>query len=206
MKVKDEFIRDLINELNEENSRNTKEKRLDVPFMVSVVEQQLDNCKEFIADITEHDYYINGYDFDNSGGYTNGRIRVLIEKPQEERASEMMYDAYYNYCYYIEFAFDDLYWGYCNCEPSDKGYVEKRRCCGSGCDWRAPEFNIEKSISLGGGRWEGLERDYWEYEKEFNADQDNKNTYLEEMKKKEEIEALKASIREAQTRLIDLKK
>ncbi|WP_440110144.1 hypothetical protein [Paenibacillus sp. QZ-Y1] len=203
MTVKDEFIRRLIDELNEENSRNTNRKPLDVPFMVSVVDQQLENCKEFMKDITEHRYSINGYDFDEY--YANGKIRVLIEKPEEERESEMMYDAYCNYCYYIEFCYDERYWGYCDCQPSYKEYDEKHGCCGSGCDWVAPRFYIEKSISLGGGVWEGLERDYWEYEKKFNEDQDNKNTYVEEMKKKQEIEALEASIRDAQSRLSKLK-
>lgn len=205
MTVKDQFIRDLIDELNEESSRYANRKPLDIAYMVSVVDQQLENCTEFIEDITKYGYHINGYDFDASEGYTNGKIRVLIEKPEEERGSDMMYDAYFNYCYCIEFGFDERYWGYCSCEPTHNGYDEKRKCCGNGCDWTAPSFYISKSISLGGGKWDGVERDYWEYEKKFNEDQHNKNTYIEEMKKKQEIEALEASIRNAQSRLNELK-
>lgn len=204
MTVKDQFIRDLINELNEESSNHTNRKPLDVAFMVSVVDQQLENCPEFIEDITKYNYLINGYDY-GSKGYTNGKIRVLIEKPDDERKSEMMYDAYYDYCYYIEFGFDERYWGYCDCEPTDSGYNEKRGCCGNGCDWVAPEFSITKCISLGGGKWNGVEHDYWEYENKFNENEENKNTYVEEIKKKQEIESLEASIRDAQNRLNKLK-
>lgn len=206
MSIKSEFIRRLVDELNDENERGNHKRPLDVCYMTSVVDQQLEKCDEFIKDITIHRYEINGYDYDDSEGYTNGKIRIFIEKPEEEKESEMMYDAYYDYCYYIEFGYDDRYWGYCDCQPSYEGYNEKHGCCGCGCDWVAPQFYLTKSISMDGGKWDGAERDYWEYEEKFNINEKNKNTYVEEMKKKQEIERLEASIRDAQNRLKDLNK
>lgn len=202
MSVKDKFIKDLIAELNDINERQLiyyDKRPIDVCYMVSVIDQQLEKCKEFLEDITENTYNINGYDEDISGGYTNGKIRILIEKPDSEKESEYMFDAYYDYCYYIEFVEDERNWGYCQCTPSDSSYNEKHGCCGSGCDWHAPAFRLEKSISLSGGKWIGQECDYWKYENKFNDNEQNKNDEVE----KYQLEQKRKSI---QNRIAELKK
>jgi hypothetical protein len=204
LNIKGEFIKRLVDELNDENERGNHNRPLNICYMTSVVDQQLEKCSEFIEDITIHRYEINGYEYDNTEGYTNGKMRVLIEKPDEEKNSEMMYDAYYDYCYYIEFGYDERHWGYCDCNPGHKGFNEKHGCCGNGCDWTAPQFYLTKSVSMGGGRWDGVESDYWSYEEKFNNDEKNKNTYVEEMKKKAEIKRLETSIKDAQDRLKEL--
>jgi len=198
--TKDQFIKNLINELNSENENriNHNKKPLDIPYIVSVVDQQIENCKEFIDDITMHTYCINGYDEDCSGGYTNGKIRILIEKPNSEKESEYMVDAYYDYCYYIEFTKDERHWGYCECTSEDKGYNEKYKCCGYGCDWNSPAFRIEKNINLGYCTWEGQERDYWEYKEQFESNEQNINEEVEKFKLEEKKQKIRDRIKELQ--------
>ena len=84
--IKDQFIKKLISTLNNENKDRIyhDKKTLDIPYIISVIDQQIENCKEFIDDITKYTYCINGYDEDYSEGYTNGNIKILIEKPNDE--------------------------------------------------------------------------------------------------------------------------
>jgi hypothetical protein len=171
--------------------------------LVSVIEQNIEAFDDFINDITIHKYCVNGYDEDNSQGYTNGRIRILIEKPDDEKESDYMVDAYYDYCYYIEFLYDERNWGYCECSPEDEGYNEEHNCCGCGCDWIAPSFRLTKEISMGGASWNGYARDYWEYKEKFYNSEKNKNEEVEKYQKeqrrkslKEQIERLKAELKE----------
>ena len=201
--IKDQFIQNLTSTLNNENENriNHNKKLLDIPYIISVINQQIENCKEFIDDITRHTYCINGYDEDNSMGYTNGKIRILIEKPDNEKESEYMVDVYYDYCYYIEFTKDERHWGYCECEPEDKGYNEKYRCCGNGCDFTASAFRIKKVISLGSYAWEGQERDYWKYQEQFESNEQNINKEIEKFKLEQEKQFLRNRINELQEEL-----
>jgi len=185
LSTKDQFIQNLINTLNNENKNRIyhDKKPLNIPYIVSVIDQQIENCKEFLDDITKHTYDINSYDEDYSGGYTNGKITILIEKPKDkEEESEYINNAYYNHCYHIEFLHDERHWGYCECTPKDEGYNENYRCCGMGCDWNSPAFSIKKVISLGNYSWEGQEKDYWEYKEKFEANEKNINEEVEKYK------------------------
>lgn len=207
MSIKEKFIRDLINELNDINERELiyhDKNPLDICYIVSVIDQQIENCKDFMENISKNKYYINGYDEDHSQGYTQGRIRILIEKLDEEKESEYMFDAYYDYCYYIEFLYDERLWGYCQCTSDMPGYNKEHDCCGNGCDWTAPAFRIEKSISLGGGKWRGSESDYWKYEEQFNQNEENKNKEVKEYEKKKQKEYLEKQIEELQEKLNNL--
>jgi len=202
--IKEKFIQALIDELNDVNKKERiyhNKPPLNVCFMVSVVDQHIDKYKEFMEELTKNRWCINGYEEDNSGGYTNGKIRILIEKPEEEKESDYLIDAFENYCYYIEFRYDERYWGYCECTPKDEGYNEKHKCCGNGCDWKAPSFYLTKEINLGGYSWEGLERDYWEYEEKFYQKEENKNKEVEEYNKQKKINSLKEQIKELQDEL-----
>ena len=209
MSIKQGFIKALIEELNDVNERKliyNGKSPIDVCYLVSVVDQQIENYKEFINDITKNTYHINGYDEDYTGGYTNGRIRILIEKPKEEKESEYMVDAYYDYCYYIEFLHDNRPWGYCQCTPDDNGYDSKYDCCGNGCDWTAPAFKLTKEISLGHGNWDGQASDYWKYKQEFEANEQNKNKEVEKFKKNQRKQSIKTRISDLQKELQELEK
>lgn len=199
--VKERFIQKLIKELNKENKY--RECPLDVCYMVSVVEQQIDKCKEFMEDLQTKNWLINGYYKDTTGGYTNGKIRILIEKTEEEK--EYQNDVYEDYCYYIEFLYDERYWAYCQCTPEDDGYDKEHGCCGIDCDWIAPAFRITKEVSvgvnMGYNTWEGQQRDYWEYEKQFNLKQKNKNKEVEEYQKQQKKDRILKEIQRLQDEL-----
>jgi len=201
--VKDQFIQNLIKELNNENEHmiNNSKNPLDICYMISVIDQQIENCKEFLDDITKHTYCINGYDKDYSEGYTNGKIKILIKKTEDEKESKHWADAYYNYYYCIEFLYDERHWGYCECTPEDKDYNEKYKCCGDGCDWNSPAFRIEKVINLGYCIWEGQERDYWEYKEQFESNEKNKNENVEKFKIEEKKQNIRDRIKDLQEEL-----
>lgn len=197
--VKDIFIERLVEYLKSENKELT-----DVCYMVSPLHQNLDSCIEFISDITKNSYCFNGYEGDNTGGYTNGRVQVLIEKPEEEKESEMMGDAYYNYYYEIKFGYDERYWGYCDCEPEHEGYNDENGCCGNGCDWTAPSFQIVRVSSVGGHKWEGQASDYWNYKEQFNANEKLRDEeYINEQKRIQK-ETIELNIKQLQKELLEL--
>lgn len=197
MSVKEKFIQNLIQELNNITYNEVKYEGnnppIDVPYVVSIIDQQIENYKEFMEDITNNTYCINGYERDNTGGYTKGKIRILIENPEE--------DAYYNYYYYIEFLHDERMWRYCQCEHGDNGYNEKYQCCGDGCDWYAPAFRLIKEIELGCSSWEGQEKDYWEYIKKFEANEQNNHAEVEKLIKEQQKRDLEIQIKKLQNEL-----
>ena len=201
--IKNQFIQNLIKELNNENEHmiNNSKNPLDICYMISVIDQQIENCKEFLDDITKHTYCINGYDKDYSEGYTNGKIKILIEKTEDEKKSKHWADAYYNYYYCIEFLYDERHWGYCECTPEDKGYNEKYECCGDGCDWNSPSFKIEKITNLSYCTWKGQEKDYWKFEEQFLLNEQNKNENVEKFKIEEKKQNIRDRIKDLQEEL-----
>lgn len=52
--------------------------------------------------------------------------------------------------------------GYCMCEPTDKGYDGRYKCCGYGCDWYRPNFKLEEMRSVGYHSFVGNEHDLWD--------------------------------------------
>lgn len=210
--TKEKFIRDLIDELNDINDHavkfNGESPKVDVPYVISVIDQQLDKCTEFLEDISKNTYCINGFDEDTTGGYTNGRIRILIEKDDKKESdltTGVYYNyCYYNYCYYINFLYDDRMWGYCQCTPEDEGYNEKHDCCGNSCDWHAPSFRIEKVITIDSGSWDGQQKDYWKYEEQFLVNEQNKNVEVEKFEREQKRKNLENQIKKLQEELSEL--
>jgi len=201
--TKENFIRNLINELNSENKNriNNNKELIDVCYIISVIDQQIENCKEFIDDITTHTYHIESYDQDYSEGYTNGRIKILIEKPNNENEYAI---GYYNYFYYMEFLYDERPLGYCDCEYEDEGYNEKYECCGYSCNFTAPSFRIEKITDLNYCTWNGSESDYWEYKEKFESNRQNNNKEVEKYKLEQKKQDLIYRIKELQDELDEL--
>ncbi|MGJ0846505.1 hypothetical protein ACR77J_07445 [Tissierella praeacuta] len=196
--IKDKFIMTLVDELNEINKDRTYNNKfpLDICFMTSVLDQQLENCKEFMGILENKNWLINGYERDEDDYYTNGRIRVLIEKPKEERKSGFLVDTYENYCYYIEFLEDNRPWGDCRCNSDYEEYNPKYKCCGIGCDWVAPAFRIVKEIDVHYDKWDGYEKDYWSYKERFEEN--------EKITKQQEKEQILDHIKKLQDRLSEL--
>lgn len=204
--VKDRFIRELVDELNEVNQErlNYSKNPLDICFMTSVLNQQLEDCTDFMKTLESKTWLINGYDYDKEDWYTNGKVRILIEKSEEEKESEYMVDAYEDYCYYIEFLYDQRHWGYCFCDESTEGYSQKHKCAGNGCDWTAPAFRITKEIDLHYGDWQGSQKDYWDYKGNFEKNEENINAEVERRKKEQEKKFLLEQIAVLQNKLANL--
>lgn len=192
-KVKEKFIRALVKTLNEENENREYENKepLDVCFMVSAIDKQLYQYKDFIEDLS-NGYTFNMYEEDESG-HSNGRISLFIEKPKEERQSGLWIEKYReDYWYTIEFKYNQIDGDYCQCEQGNEGYNEEHHCCGEICDWNAPSFAITKQYDLGTCSWDGLQRDYWEYEKMFKSKEENKSVEdeIKERRKQEIMEQI----------------
>lgn len=183
MNVKERFIRNLIDELKEVNKRQND--KLDICFMVSVVDQHIEECKEFIEDISINTYRIGSYEEDDTEGYTSGKIKIYMDK--------------YNYS--IDFRFDERMWGYCECSPKKTGYNTEHGCCGNGCDWYAPSFSITKEIHIGHNSWTGYESDYWEYERNFKIKEYANNIEFEKLEKEKIKSMLEKQIAELQERI-----
>lgn len=181
------FINDLTEALKDENDSlkysNQDEELIDIPYLIAPISQHLHKYTEFINEISTHNYCINGYDKDNTGGYTNGRIRILIEKEHTDDSC-MEFERYGDYCYYIEFEYDDRYWGYCQCTSDMTDYRDDKGCCGHGCDFVAPAFRVTKEYNLGYDSWSGDEHDLWKFEDNFYKSE----TELAEDKHRREIE------------------
>lgn len=203
MNVKNKFIEDVVKELNDVNRERIKENKnpLDIPFMVSVLDQQLETCEEFIHDISKNKYLING--FEEVEGII-GRMQVLIEKPEDEKESNFLIHAFYDYCYYIDFFAEPRLYGECKCSPDDEGYNHEYGCCGLECEWYAPSFEIYKSIFLKKATWKGDQRDYLEYEKQFKENEKRKNNEVEEYKKQQRKKFLQQQIEQLQKELDSL--
>lgn len=189
--VKDRFIKKIITELSDENEVRIDggENPLDICYMVSVLDQQLDNCSDFMNVLKEENWLVNGY--------INGKIRVLIENKGKS-------NTFKDCCYYINFLHDKRHWGYCECSPEDEGYNEEYDCCGNGCDWDAPAFSIEKVERVCCGIWDGLAKDYWQYEDKFNKIQTIKSIKLEQYKKEREKAQILEAIKKLQNKLDNL--
>lgn len=187
--TKKEFVNTLIKFLNEEVCRqmkhNTKiDELLDICYLTSVVEQQIDKCSAFIKDIDKHRYMIDEYFPDVTNGYTHGKIKISIEKPDNEKESNLLVDAYYNYYYYIEFEYSTHY-----------------RYDG----WDAPAITITKLEDINTLEWDGYEEDYNIYKKEFHKREINKLIEIEEYKKQQAIKEKNEQIKILQNEIEELK-
>lgn len=181
-KVKDQFINDLVDELNKFNNNRVRNKQnpLDICYMISVLDQQLDDCDEFMNDITIHRYKIDNYTEDNSG-YTNGTIKILIGKPRNEKEAERMIYKYSGVCYYITFSSGEIYYE----------------------GWTIPTFEIVKKTNLYNVQWDGFKEDYDKYKDKFYDNEKYRNKKAEEylrnkrtLEIKDEIEKLQNELKE----------
>ena len=198
--TKENFMINLIETLNNENIKRINNNReiIDVCHLTSVVDLQIEKCQEFLNDISNHEYDIE-YQYneeDYVSNYKNGKVKINIRKTDEEKENNNnnMYNVYHNYCYYIHFSFDLVSSSY---TFTDEGYN------GQECnDWSIPSFSIDKIIKLGEYIWQGNEKDYLEYEKQFELNSKNKNEELETLKLEKDKQELRDEIKMLQEKLM----
>ncbi len=182
MDIKEKFIKQLIDELNNINEFRLVQLQekyqflIDVCFVVSVIYQQIKKCKEFMEDISKNDYCIN-HD-------TLGRVAIVLVNC--------------DYYYHIDFMEDKRDWDYCECSSEDIDYNFKYDCCGIDCRWDTLAFKITKVINIGYSKWEGKQKDYWEYKENFEK---NRNEEVEKYEKEQRKKYLEEQIYNLQKEL-----
>lgn len=195
------FIKQLVDALKYENTyREPNGKKLDVPFLVSVLWQDLiDNYEcynEFCSDLKDCDNYdivIENCD------YYICKANVFLYNETENDSWKCVEES--DFIYEITFGYDERNWGYCECKPGDPDYREDKGCCGHGCDWYAPSVEVRKSFLVSNYSWSGDEHDYWEFEDKF-YESDNEEKQKKLLAEKEyKIKNLKETIENAQKEL-----
>ena len=106
--------------------------------------------------------------------------------------------------YEINFIYNQRDWGYCQCTPDMKDYREDKHCCGHGCDWWAPSFEIKKSYLMNRYSWNGDEHDYWGFEDEFYMSDKELADKKEKEDRERQIEELRNRIESNQKKLAEL--
>lgn len=191
--VLDEFLEKLITEIKRESDRFTAK---DIPYIIAPIWQDFksnyEKYIEFVNDLGKYDYCI-----------------VFEDLPDEYIHSKLSVNFYnctrpfnkVDFCYYFWISYDSRHWGYCECNPGDFDYREDKRCCGHGCDWDAPRFDMQKAYYVSTASWNGDEHDYWDFEDSFFKDDDELRKEKEEADRKQEIVDIKKSIENLQFQL-----
>lgn len=196
------FIEQLIDVLKYENTyREPNGKKLDIPFLISALWQDLtDNYErydEFCSDLRDCDNYDIVIGEDN---YCICKVNVFLYNEDDDLKCVGESD----FRYEITFGYDEYNWGYCECKPGDPDYRADKHCCGHGCDWEAPSIEVRKSFLVSIHSWSGDEHDYWDFEDKFydNDKEENEKKLLAEREYK--IRHLKDTIENAQKELKEL--
>ena len=195
------FIEQLVDALKYENThREPNGEKLDVPFLISALWQDLiDNYEcydEFCSDLRDCDSYEIVIGEDN---YYICKVNVFLYNDTENDNWKCVEES--DFRYEITFSYDERNWGYCECSPDDPDYREDKHCCGHGCDWNASSIEVRKSFLVSNHSGSGDEHDYWDFEDKFYADdkEENEKKLLAERECK--IRNLKETIENAQKEL-----
>ena len=196
------FIEQLIDVLKYENTyREPNGKKLDIPFLVSVLWQDLTNnyeCyNEFCSDLRDCDNYDIVIGEDN---YCICKVNVFLYNKSENNNLECCVEES-DFKYEITFSYDERNWGYCECSPGDPDYREDKHCCGHVCDWEAPSVEVRKSFFVSNHSWSGDEHDYWDFEDKFYANDKEENEKKLLAEREYKIKNLKETIENAQKEL-----
>ena len=199
------FLDSLVEELNRENidREQTGTKQLDIPFIISTLYQSFknnpDKYNDFIEDLVEWaDYFIVMNESQNT---YNGIIDVNVVLSKEYLESEFENP---NYDYKFCFNYDNRHYGYCECTPDMPDYREDKHCCGHGCDAAFCEFDLHKVIRIASESWNGDEHDYWDFEEEFYASEEEIADKKAEEDRIRTIKELKSRIEADSKKLAEL--
>lgn len=203
------FLEELTDVLKAENEDREYENKseddrysiLNIPFIVSSLweafKAEPNTYSDFIKCLNEsYDYQILITEPDNDY-YGICKAIVIFSTSGTEWISE-------DYQYEIDFLYDPRDWGYCKCTPDMPDYREDKHCCGHGCDWWAPAFEIRKSFKIGNHSWNGDEHDYWDFEDEFYTDDKELADKKAEEDKARMIKELKSRIEADSKKLVEL--
>lgn len=157
--------------------------------------QHRDKLKDMLEEIDSYPEVDIQYIHDEEEYYTDRKIRILLYKERDNWMSQP--DFYFE----IELLFDERYWGYCYCKPSDEGYNEAKGCCGDGCDWVAPKVSVNRVDIVAYESFSGEERDMWKLEEKWNEDLTEHNERL----KKERLQRLEEQLERTKQEIESIK-
>lgn len=199
------FLDNLVEALKDENesrewdnqSEENKKQIFDIPFLISSLWQafseKTNTYLDFIKCLSNTCYQINiAQSDDNYFGICKAIIAFYDSKEVKD------------YHYEIDFIYNQRDYGYCQCTSDMKDYREDKHCCGHGCDWWAPSFEIRKSYHIDIQSWDGDEHDYWDFEDEFYLSDKEFAEKKEKEDREREIEELRNRIEADQKRLAEL--
>ena len=199
------FLDNLVEALKDENenmgwdnkNEENKESIFDIPFLVSSLWQafreKLDTYTDFIKCLNHTFYQIHIVKSDDN---YYGICKAIVTFYDSKETKDFQYE--------IDFLYNQRDWGYCQCTPDMKDYREDKHCCGHGCDWWAPSFEIRKSYRINIQSWDGDEHDYWDFEDEFYLSDKELAEKKENEDREREIWELKSRIEADQKRLAEL--
>lgn len=201
------FVKDLVLSLKKENEcREPNGIKFNIPFLISTLCQSFNNdeslYKQFISDLKECDDYDICID-DLRPTYQN-TCTVIVSFYNDNNEDGYGYPEELNFQYEITFSFSERYYQYCDCTPDDPDYREDKKCCGHGCDWDAPKFEMRKNLLVSSQTWVGDEHDYWNFEDWFYANDNEENQKKLIAEKEDKIRNLKETIENAQKKLKEL--
>lgn len=201
------FTKMLVDTLKEENEcRGANGKKLNIPFLISTLCQSFEKDEilynQFIFDLEVTDHYDILISDSNNDYYGICKADVYFYETPDEKNN---YESELNFKYEIDFTYDERNYGYCECTSSDPDYREDKQCCGHGCDFDAPKFEMRKSLLISNCSWDGDEHDYWDFEDKFYANDNEENRKKKLMEREYKIKDLEETIRNAQKQLNELK-
>jgi hypothetical protein len=168
--------------------------------------QHKEDIKPFLNDLQEWNFDIY-YEHDQSEGYTDGSFTIQLHKDVgeliEDSWGEYYEQEYATFQFEIDLLHDERYWSYCTCKPDHEGYIEKYRCCGDGCDWVAPSFNLKKLESLAHKSFKGEQYEMWKLEEKW-VDHMKKQNEQKRLKELKYIEQQLMELEEKKNKLLGL--
>ncbi|MGL4451070.1 MAG: hypothetical protein ACRCTZ_07775 [Sarcina sp.] len=197
MKTKELILESLLIQIQTE-LEDCDECKVDVPYWMAVLNQNLINYDELLESLEECDMFDVSFELTDEE-YTFGVIsiyRLFGDIVNFDLEND-------NTVHKIRLTYAERYWGYCECNPEDEGYDLRHNCCGNGCDWVAPVFEIYTEYNMGRSEFNGVQHDIWDLEDKYN------NIDLVKKKELEESAELSRLLREKEyleTRIKELTK
>lgn len=190
--IRDKFIEDLTKHLITENKYFNNS--IKVPQIICAIDNYLwvNKYESLVSKIKDGKYCFETERQYDDEGYYMYKISIVFKN--------------YRGTWYDITLYEFSKGNYCNCHPTDEGFNEEHQCCGNNCDFDYCGFNIEEIKTLGSSSYEGLQKDFWEYEKKllFKFPELSRD-YMEEQRKKNIIQ-IENEIKVLNEKLLKLKK
>lgn len=164
--------------------------------------QHKDSIKPLMDELKEWRMDINFVD--ESFYHSIGKFEFHPWKDKDSGEASEHYQEQESPDYYYEIVLleDERGSGYCFCEPSQEGYDHDKECCGNGCEWLVPKFELKKIETISRQAFVGEQRDMWELEEKW----DEHLASFKEKKKNEKLSYMKNEMKRIEREITKLEK